>query len=125
MELTPKEQEIERVKAWILQEWGVERPDVLSALIKGPEYLITDDHLIAYSALKAEVDAGLVPILKRVDGEYQEFVATEEDIIYIVGKLNRPYSSVDGPFSIKGIAMHTHCPLDGHKYTQEVVNADE
>ena len=128
-ELTPKEYERELVEAWVLNEWGEERPDVVDAMIQPiPDRIITPDHLVAYSAYLAKIRAGEKTCWERIDGEYIIRTATEADVIKIIGRLNRVYSVFDDvTFSIDGIMNHTHNPTDGlpYKQKQEVLDVDE
>ena len=126
MDKTPKEIELELVEAWVLNEFGEARDDVVRAIIKGPEFLITPLHLEAYTAYLALVRDDKKTILKRGSEGYDILVATEADVIRTIGKLNRGYTVEDNvAFSIDGIMMHTHCPADGLPYKQEVQDADE
>ena len=86
-------------------------------MVKGSEYIITDEYLAGYTAYLAVVRNGDKRILE--DGILR--TALEADVIETISKLNRPYSVLEGVFSIDGIMLKTHCPLDGHKY--EVADA--
>ena len=93
---------------------------VYDAMCK-PDHPVNDEALDTFTVFKAELEAGEVKKLVRVEDEYVEQVVTLADVIATI-KLNRPYT----PEAIKGILMKTHCPLDLHCYADDmgVINAD-
>ena len=59
------------------------------------------------------VNSGLIKCKKRVNGEYKEVIATQEDIDAILF-LDRPWHT--DPNYLEDILNKERCPLDGHLY---------
>jgi len=93
---------------------------VYNAMCK-PANPVTLEVLDIYRQFKQEIDAGTVMTKERVDGEYIIRIVTLVDVISAIKLLDRRYL----PDVIKGILMHTHCPLDCHEYNPKQVEVED
>ena len=84
-----------------------------------PDFEIEEWYFDVLTAFKEEVDAGLVPMLEKIDGEYVERATTIDDLLDTI-KLNRFYT-VD---IIKDLLMKKRCPSDLHLYSDDFGGED-
>ena len=89
----------------------VMRVRLYKCLIK-PDFPVQGEDHSSLIMMFYGIQAGQVPMIKRVDGKYKEVPATFDDICNVF-KLNRKYLPADKALEI---LMKLRCPLDGHLY---------
>jgi len=93
----------------------------LYACLCKPDWPMPAEDLPTLQAMYYQIQAGQVPMLKKIDGKYQEVPATLEDI-YNIFQFNRQYLPFD---KIEDVLMRRRCPLDLTLYNPEATDGIE